>query len=289
MGKIVAAVAASHAPGLVGLRDKAPAELRERMEGAYHHISQTVRNARPDVLIVLGNDHLANSRILEYPDYLIGMASEHVGPHEWFKPWLGVQGPDYHVPGNPAVAETLFSGFSKAGIRVVGRRGNLAFDDNVSTPIILGEFENGETSLVPILMNCTVPPVPDQYRQYAFGQVLKQIIEEDLPVDFRVALYGSGGLSHEPGGSRYFYIDKQFDEKFLRLLNEGDHDKILQEMTYERMEDAGAGGTAEILAWFPILGAVGNKPCKTIFYTGDVEEWKCGIGVVEWLMEESDR
>src|SRR5258708_4893110 len=71
--------------------------------------------------------------------------------------------------------------------------------------------------LVPVLQNCTVPPYPDQRRCYAIGQALGNFIREDLPGDLRVALFGSGGLSHEPGGARYFHIDEEFDRWFLDL------------------------------------------------------------------------
>jgi hypothetical protein len=40
---------------------------------------------------VFANDHIANSRIRAYPDFLIGMAAEHRGPFEWFKPWIGCE------------------------------------------------------------------------------------------------------------------------------------------------------------------------------------------------------
>ena len=56
-----------------------------------------------------------------------------------------------------------------------------------------------------------MPPIPDQRRCYEVGQALGDIIRNDLPSGMRVGLFGSGGLSHEPGGKRYFYIDEAFD------------------------------------------------------------------------------
>ena len=44
---------------------------------------------------------------------------------------------------------------------------------------------------------------------------LADFIRNDLPADMRVALIGSGGLSHEPGGARYYFIDEEFDRWFL--------------------------------------------------------------------------
>ena len=66
-------------------------------------------------------------------------------------------------------------------------------------------------------------------------------------------MIATGGLSHEPGGPRYFWVDEEFDRWFLDLLKRGDHEALLRECTLERMEAAGSGGTAELLAWVLVL------------------------------------
>ena len=105
--------------------------------------------------------------------------------------------------------------------------------------------------------------------------------DRDLPVGMRVGLFGSGGLSHEPGGKRYFFIDEAFDHWFLGLLEEGDHHKLLAEVTPQRMEQSGEGGTAELFAWFVVLGAIGAQPCSRLGYTA-YSNFKCGVGAVRW-------
>jgi protocatechuate 4,5-dioxygenase beta chain len=97
-------------------------------------------------------------------------------------------------------------------------------------------------------------------------------------------LFGSGGLSHEPGGARYFYIDEDFDHWFLGLLERGDHEKILAEVTPDRMERSGSGGTAELYAWFVVLGALGERRCEVLGYTA-YDNFKCGVGAVRWDTE----
>ena len=105
-----------------------------------------------------------------------------------------------------------------------------------------------------------------------------------LPADMRVALLGSGGLSHEPGGARYYFIDEAFDRHFLDLCARGDHERLLREMTVERMDESGAGGTCELLAWFVVLGAIGKRPGVCLGYTVHTD-FKCGIGAVQWQVE----
>jgi aromatic ring-opening dioxygenase catalytic subunit (LigB family) len=279
MADIVFAAGAPHAPGLIGLMADAGEETRSVVDTTYSSIAAALRAARPDVLIVFANDHLANSRVRTYPDFLIGLAAEHRGPHEWFKPWIGCR--DYAVKGDPAVAEALFRGMSKRGIRMFGERGNLNFDDNISVPSVLLDLDHTDMHVVPVLQNCTVPPFPDQRRCYAIGQAVADFVRNDLPKDMRVALIGSGGLSHEPGGARYFFIDEAFDRWFLDLCVEGDHRRMLEELTVERMEAAGSGGTAELLAWVLVMGAIGERKGHSFGYA-ICTDFRCGVGGVSW-------
>jgi aromatic ring-opening dioxygenase catalytic subunit (LigB family) len=168
------------------------------------------------------------------------------------------------------------------------RAENLKFDDNISVPTVLSDLDQLGIPLVPVLQNCTVPPIPDQHRCYAVGQALGELICDDLPKGMRVALLGSGGLSHEPGGARYYHIDEAFDRWFLELCESGDHQRLLNELTLERMEAAGSGGTAEVLSWVVVLGAIGPRRGRSHGYTVHTE-FKCGIGGVTWDVGQAVR
>ena len=106
MAEIVFAAGAPHAPGLIGLLEAAPADVKDVVTTTYRNLADAIALAKADVLIVFANDHLANSRVRAYPDFLIGMAAEHRGPFEWFKPWIGCE--EYTVKGSPEVAAALF-------------------------------------------------------------------------------------------------------------------------------------------------------------------------------------
>lgn len=281
MAEIVFAAGAPHAPGLIGLLDAAPVDVKDIVVTTYRNLASAMVEAKADVLIVFANDHLANSRIRAYPDFLIGMAPEHRGPFEWFKPWIGCE--DYTVKGAPDIAAALFNGMTRRGIRMFAQNENLKFDDNISVPVQLTRLAELGIPMVPILQNCTVPPIPDQHRCYAVGEALGDFIRNDLPSGMRVALLGSGGLSHEPGGARYYFIDEAFDRWFLDLVASGDHERLLKELTLEKMEAAGSGGTSELLSWVVVLGAIGSKPGKSFGYTVH-RDFKCGVGAVLWDM-----
>ena len=96
----------------------------------------------------------------------------------------------------------------------------------------------------------------------------------------RIAIVGTGGLSHEPGGPRYFFIDENFDRWFLDKLEQADHEALLAECTLERMEEAGSGGTAELLSWFVTL-AFTSGPAQVLTYLAS-HTWRTGTGMVIW-------
>jgi hypothetical protein len=279
MAEIVFAAGVPHAPALVGLFDRAPPEVREIISRSYRAVQERLERTRPDVLIVFANDHLTNSRICAYPDFIIAGDREHRGPHEWFKPWIGCR--DYVVQGSPEVAQALFRGMTRRKIRMNLSDGPLKFDDNLSVPVVMMTLDALAIPIVPILQNCTVPPYPDGPRCYEIGQALAELIRDDLPATMRVGLLGSGGLSHEPGGERYYKIDEAFDRSFLEICAAGDHRILLAEMNAERMEAAGVGGTVELLSWYPVLAAIGERRGHSLGYTGWTN-FRCGFGAVLW-------
>lgn len=286
MAEIAFAAGAPHAPGLIGLFQTGSEQTQKVVRETYEGLARELREARLDVLIVFANDHLANSRVRAYPDFLIGLAPEHRGPYEWFKPWIKCR--DYAAKGSTEVAEALFRGMNRRGVRMFAERDNLKFDDNISVPVVITDLDKTDIRLVPVLQNCTVPPFPDQRRSYEIGRELAAIIREDLPPDLRVGLLGSGGLSHEPGGARYWFIDEEFDRWFLDLCTRGDHEALLNEVTVERMERSGSGGTVELLTWFVVLGAIGPCAGHSYGYTAHAN-FKCGVGAVSWHVNGARR
>jgi protocatechuate 4,5-dioxygenase beta chain len=231
--------------------------------------------ARPDVLLMVSNDHLLNWPMSNVPEYTVGIGEAHVGPADWFDEWLGME--KYRVPGDPGLARFLVNEGARRGLALAWLR-EMQFDDGISVPT---HYLNPDARfrLVPVTMNCTVPPIPRPERAYWVGVVLREAIRA-YPAPVRVAVVATGGLSHEPGGPRYFWVDEAFDRWFLALLEQGDHDRLLRECTLERMEAAGSGGTAELLAWIVAL-AFTRGPADVLTYMPAVA-WRSGTGMVAW-------
>jgi hypothetical protein len=75
-------------------------------------------------------------------------------------------------------------------------------------------------------------------------------------------------------------VDEAFDRWFLELLAKGDHGRIVHECTVERMEAAGWGGTAELLAWIAALPLTAG-PADVLGYARTLA-WRTGTGMVAW-------
>lgn len=279
MAEIVATVALSHAPGLTGWLDQATPEVQDSLTDGFNELGRLLRDTRPDVIIGIANDHILNLPVDNTPDFCIGTADNWNGPAEWFKDWLNV--PDYKVAGNRDMARTLVREGGKRGVRFAFRD-DLLFDDNWSVPLLY-LTPDYDVPLVPIHMNCIMPPLPSPRQCYEVGKTIADVVRECRPAGERVALMGTGGLSHDPGGPKYFAVDEEFDRWFLAMLEKGDPEAVVEECTLEKMAAAGDGGTTELLAWIAVMGAVGNRPARTVCYEAAVE-LRCGMGCVIWDM-----
>jgi aromatic ring-opening dioxygenase catalytic subunit (LigB family) len=275
MAEIVAAMAMTHSPGLTGWFTRASQDYQQQALQATAEMRRRLVAARPDVVVMFSNDHLLNWPINNTPEYTVGIGAEHVGPADWYDEWLALE--KYRIPGHPAIARYLVNEGARRRLAFAYLR-EMQFDDGVSVPM---HYLNpdGAIPLVPVTMNCTVPPIPTPERAYQVGTTLREMLLA-YPGSERVAVIATGGLSHEPGGPRYFSVDEAFDRWFLDLLKHGDHAALLRQCTLERMEDAGSGGTAELLAWVLAL-AFTRGPADVLAYMPAVA-WRSGTGMVVW-------
>lgn len=281
MGKLVFAGAISHAPAATGWPEKADPQKKENFYKAAQQLGESILAAKPDVVIGIANDHVLNYNVRNFPNLAVGLSEVHSGPADWFKSWLNV--PDYSLKGSKPIASLLYNGLVKNNVVAAAHHENFLFDDNYSVPLTLTGLTKFNIPFVPIMMNCTVRPVLSSEESYRIGKIIKKVIEEEFPEETRVAFLATGGLSHEPGGPKYFEIDDEFDRWALNHFEHSPHETIIKEVTYEKMEEAGSGGTSELLAWFVVMGAAGECKCEVLCYEAPIE-WRCGMGAVEWKL-----
>ncbi len=129
--------------------------------------------------------------------------------------------------------------------------------------------------IIPIFVNEYFPPMPTAERCYNLGVVLAEILVKRPE---RVAIYASGGLSHDPGGPRAGWIDEPLDRWVLERLENDDGEALKHLFNFD--SDTLRGGTGEIRAWISVAGAM-QRPARVVDYI-QAHHAKTGLAFAYW-------
>jgi hypothetical protein len=135
-----------------------------------------------------------------------------------------------------------------------------------------------EIPVVPIILNCTTPPLMTLQQSYEFGKSIGSAIRSYDGLE-RVGLVGAGGLSHFVGEPRVGDIDEEFDRWFLRQLEAPGLGDLL-DMGNDELALAG-NGTGEVRAWVAVAGAMEGHKATSLAYE-PIYEWINGMGVIAY-------
>jgi gallate dioxygenase len=114
-------------------------------------------------------------------------------------------------------------------------------------------------AVVPLQVGVLEFPIPTARRCYKLGKSLRKAIES-YPEDLKVAIVGTGGLSHQVHGERAGFNNTPWDKEFLELL-EKDPEK-LTELTIADYATRGGIEGAEVIMWLIMRGALASKVKK---------------------------
>lgn len=262
MAEIVAAAATSHVLMSAAGAEAAAARVFEGML----RIGAHVRAARPDVIVVVSNDHLFNVGPESTAPFFVGCASRYV-------PFGEMDIPRDEYRGDPQLAEGLAAYCGERGV-AVERLPALQPDHGTAVPLL---FVNParDAAIVPLLVNHSrprgVPPIDCWY----LGQLLGEYVAGLAPATLRVAVVAAGGLSHRVGYQAPG-IDERFDRAFLADLERGDLQQWRDRSAAEIEAVAGNGGL-EIMNWLAVAAAVPRARAETIYYE-PMPSWMTGMG-----------
>jgi hypothetical protein len=271
MADLVMAYSASHAPMMTADRESAPPDKAERFFGALQTVRDKARATDVQAIVMISGEHFTNFFLQNLPQIAIGLGEGHQGPLE---PWLKI--PKTIVPGHPGLAmhileQTIAAGFQPA----------LSYKLKADHGFMTVYYELDPTMtlpMVPIILNCTTPPLMTLRQSYDFGVALGDAIRSYQGLE-RVGLVGGGGLSHFVGEPRVGDIDEEFDRWFLRQLASGDLTELLDVPNDELME--AGNGTGEVRAWVAVAGAMRDSKPNVLAYEA-IYEWINGMGVVSY-------
>jgi len=213
---LVGAFVASHAPGITGRPTLPPAAESEAVYRAYRDLRARLEATRPDVLVVVSPEHWANFFLDHMPSFCIGVADEFWGPtDEEF-----VKIPRRRVAGDARLARALAEGVAEEVD--LSSSEELQFDHGVMVPLhLLGT----ELPVVPIIVNCLAGMPAPLHRCHALGVAIRRTVDR-WPE--RVAILGTGGLSHWPAMAESGRIGHDFDRRFLDAFLGGRMDALIR-------------------------------------------------------------
>jgi len=135
---------------------------------------------------------------------------------------------------------------------------------NLSVPAVL------------IWLNCYYEPLPTARRCLALGRALADTLKDRAE---RIAILGTGGLSHDPRGPRAGWIDEPLDRAVLKAFAEGDPDRL--SVLYQLESDTFHGGTGEIRNWLVAGAAMGACKATVVDYM-PIHHAVTGVAFAYW-------
>ena len=263
MGEIVAAVGTCHTPYMFTRPpDENPQQL-DAAGAAMQELGKVLDEARPDVIVFLGSDHVETFSVTCVPTFAIIAGSRVVARFA---------GREYNLPNHREMAEDMLNKL------VVEHNFDIAYSEDaelghafaVPFEYVLGARE---IPVIPFFTNVYVPPLPTPKRCAALGKAIAAIVKGRKE---RVAIVASGGMSHFPGTRKYLHPEFDFDRWLVAQFEAGNTDALLN-MTGTQLDEV---GNTETLNWATMFGAIGAEQGELIEY---IPTWHHGLCMMRFL------
>ena len=250
------------------LAERSSIEARRRSHAACQEaigrVAEIWREVDPDVCVVFGNDQRELMLPTLQPAYTV-----YSGETFWNGP-LPEERARTLPPGiveaewaNRPPTRTEYRGLPDLAISLIERGIDRAWDftasnewpthpsphHHVGTPhafayILRRVMEDNAVPVLPIITNTFFPPnQPRPWRCFALGELMFEVLSE-WERDVRVAVFGSGGMSH-------FVINEDFDHGLIDAIQRRDAE-YLKAIDPALMKD----GTSELLNWVSASGCL---------------------------------
>lgn len=251
MAKIIGGVATSHVPAIGAALDngKAGDDYWRPVFAGYEHCKQWIAEQKPDVLIVVYNDHASAFSLELIPTFAIGCASEFAIADEGWGPR-----PVPKVVGHPELAWHIAQSciLDELDLTIVNK---MDVDHGLTVPLSLmfGQPEAWPCTVIPVAVNVVQYPPPTGHRCFKLGEAIKRAVES-FDQDLKVVIAGTGGMSHQLQGPRAGLINSDFDTRFLDDLTR-DPQGLANKPHIEYLREAGSEGI-ELVMWLVMRGAL---------------------------------
>jgi 2,3-dihydroxyphenylpropionate 1,2-dioxygenase len=253
---LVFAGVCSHAPGITGRKDRADPTVRDAFYASFDRMRQALEASQPDVLVVVGAEHFANFFMDNMPSLCVGMCDVYEGPIE-DEAWIGIK--RHRVAGAPDLSKRLIEDMMQSVDLAYAQEWK--FDHGIMVPLNF-LTPRYDLPVIPVNINCQGPPLIPLQRCYEFGRALRRACDR---APERIALVGTGGISHWPATPDSGKINEPWDRAFLDRFLNGKRDELLAYRDEETWREAGQGGF-EIRTFIAVSGATEGSTGDLWFY-----------------------
>ncbi len=254
MAEIIAGVGTSHVPAIGAASDnnkQDEAYWKPVFEG-FGPARQWMEDKRPDIVILVYNDHASAFSVELINTFVLGAADEYNPADEGYGPRAVPQ-----VIGNADfsshIAESLI--MDEFDIAIANE---MDVDHGLSVPltVMCGKPAQWPCQVIPLCVNVIKYPQPTGNRCFNLGKALRKAVQS-YPGNQRVAIFGTGGMSHQLQGERAGLVNPDFDNMFLDKLMT-DPVTLSKIGHTEYLREAGSEGI-ELIMWLIMRGALSDN------------------------------
>jgi protocatechuate 4,5-dioxygenase beta chain len=251
VASIIAGVATSHVPAIGAALDngKSAEPYWQKVFSGFEYSKKWIAEVKPDVIILVYNDHASAFSLEVIPTFAIGCAESFAPADEGWGPR-----PVPVVQGHPELAwhiaqSTILDEFD---MTIVNK---MDVDHGLTVPLSLmfGQPDAWPCPVIPLAVNVVQYPPPTGHRCYELGKAIARAVAS-FPQDLRVVVFGTGGMSHQLQGPRAGLINSVFDNKFLDDFST-DPEALTRIKHVEFLREAGSEGI-ELVMWLIMRGAL---------------------------------
>ena len=252
MARITAGVATSHVPALGAAIDHGKTQepyWKDCFVG-YDWTRNWIAGEKPDVVVLVYNDHASAFDMNIIPTFAIGCADEYTIADEGWGPR-----PVPVVKGHADLAWHIAQSciLDEFDITVINK---MDVDHGLTVPLSLmfNQPDAWPVKVVPVAVNVVTYPPPTGNRCWALGEAIARAVAS-FPEDLNVQVWGTGGMSHQLQGPRAGLINKEWDAMFLEgMVGDSQHLRHIPHIEYLR--ETGSEGI-EMVMWLIMRGSLG--------------------------------
>lgn len=215
----------------------------------FHAVHAWLNKVKPDVAVMIYNDHGLNFFLDKLPTFAVGAANEYQNADEgWGIPVVKP------FPGDPTFSWHLIESLVNDEFDITTCQ-EMLVDHAFALPMELmwPKRDTWPVTTIPVAINTVQHPLPSATRCFKLGHAIGRAVES-YPEDLKVVVVGTGGLSHQLDGERAGFINKEFDLMCLDKLID-DPQALTHYTNTQLVELAGTQGV-ELLMWITARGAL---------------------------------